>query len=371
MRNILKKDPISAARDHIARVEAAIVKITTKIDLTEKEVEKHRAARRDHIRADPGAEIPGEIRHGLDIAERMLVANREERAELDAHLRELQDALASARDQAERDAAAAADEALADFVDREFAPAIANATAAIGKACAAYLARMPEGLAVVESRPWSRPAGHFQSNSSCFSREEILAGILAESLFASVPDAFEAQDTARGYTNVLQRLFEIEQAVPQMFVDGALPPAAGNPAKLLLSDRLRARAAAKRAGAPAAIDRAPEPEPAPPVPRSGLKEVEVFATKHFAYQADESAKPRIVGRRWIHNVPSLVADAALAAEVALRTDTREGKDAFEAEKEYRRQSGSTGDRFIQIEDCVDLGDPCDFLDRGDELAAAE
>ncbi|MHA6687707.1 hypothetical protein [Mesorhizobium sp. A556] len=372
MKNPFQKETaISKIEKQIAQFEAQRAELEKKKTIVEQLLAEHKTTMRAFVRDNPTLDPPAELRHPVSIARDHLEAITESMTEADEQLIELRSALISARDQAERDTAADADEALADFVDREFAPAIATATAAISKACTAYLARMPEGLAVVESRPWARPLGHPRSNADRYNRNEILAAILAESLFAAAPDAFEAQDSARGRTHILQRLFSLDQTVPQTFVEEALPAAARNPAKLLLSDRLRARAAAKRAGTPAAVDRAPEPEPTPQPPRPGLEDVEVFATKHFAYQADEFGTPIICGRRWVHNVPSLAADAAVAAEVALRTDTPEGKDAFDAEKEYRRQSGSTGDHFIELEGCVNLGDPCNFLGRDGELAAAE
>ncbi|MER8553615.1 hypothetical protein NKH37_15740 [Mesorhizobium sp. M1217] len=370
MKSPFRKNPLAVAEVEIQKFENAIAKIDAKIGLTEREIDRHRAARRAHILSDPEAEIPAETRHGLALAEDLLRSTHEERAEMVSGLEELRHALVAARAKEEREAAAKVDEALADFVDRELAPEVAKAAAALGKACSAYLAKMPEGLAVVESREWSRPRDHARRHADHFSREELLTAIVAESLFAAAPGLFEHQSSVFGRVQTLGRLFDIDKEIPQSRSDGTPPAAIRDPARVLLSDRLRARAAAKRAGAPAGVDaepaEAPMPEPDQPA------NVEIFVLKDFAYVENDRGGRALCGRRWSRLVPEPVADAAVEAGLALRTNEAKGQDAFNAEKQYRKNSMSIPESGLGLADCFDLGDVLGLVeDPGEDLAAAE
>jgi len=360
---------MSKVEAQIAQFASARLELTKKQSIVEKLLDEHKAAMRAFVRDNPALDPPAELRHSVAVARDHLEVIVESIAEGDQQLADLRAGLAAARDQEAREQAAKADEALADFVDKEFAPEVAKGTAIIGKASAAFMARISEGLAVVESREWSRPRDHARRYAGHFSREELLTAIVAESLFAAAPGLFEHRSSVYGRDQVLARMFGLDREIPEMRSDGTPPAPVRDPAKALLSSRLRARAAAKRAGAPATADAEPE-APAAPAPTTPTA-VEVFATRDFAYVESSKGRHALCGRRWVHLVPPLVADAAADENLALRTDTAEGKDAFEAEKAYRKNSMSIPESGLSLADCFDLGDVLGLLDPNEDLAAAE
>ncbi|MES0100902.1 hypothetical protein [Mesorhizobium sp. M0019] len=365
-----KSSPISKIEADIAQKEAARGELTKKQSLVDKALEEHKTAMRAFVRDNPSLDPPAELRHSVAIARDHLEAIVESIAEGDQQLVDLRTALAATRDQDTRDEAARADEALADFVDKEVAPELAKAAAIFGKACAAFMARVPEGLNVVEARSWSREQHHPLRHHDHFIPAELLRAIVAENLFAAAPDLFEHRSSVFGRDQVLARMFGLDRQIPEMRSDGTPPAAIRDPATVLLSDRLRARAAAKRAGQPTAVDSDPAPAAAPEPDIAA--DVEVFATRDFAFVENASGRHHICQRRWVHLVPSLVADAAVDQDVALRTDTPEGQDAFDAEKQYRKNSMSIPESGLGLADCFDLGDVLGLVeDPGEDLAAAE
>lgn len=361
--------PIFKIEAQIAQLEASRLELAKKKSDVEKVLDEQKATMRAFVRDNPSLDPPAELRHSVASARDHLEVIVESIAEGDEQILDLRAGLAVARDQEERDQTAKADEALADFVDKEFAPELAKAVAIIGKACTAYLAKVPEGLAVVESREWSREQHHPFRHHDHFTRSELLRAIVAEYLFANAPDLFEHRSSLHGRDQVLARMFGIDQQIPEMRSDGTPPPAVRDPSRVLLSDRLRARAAAKRVGEPAAPDALPAPASAPDCDKPA--NVEVFVLQDFSYVENIRGSRALCGRRWARFVPEPVADAAVDAGLALRTDTPEGQDAFEAEKEYRKNSMTAPASGLSLADCFDLGDPCGFLDRDEGLAAAE
>lgn len=371
MKNPFKSSPTSKVEAQIAQLEAARVELTKKQSTVEKLLDEHKTAMRAFVRDNPSLDPPVAIRQSVADARDHIEAIIESIAEGDEQLRALRAELAAARDQEERNDAAKADEALAGFIDNEFAPELAKAAAIIGKACAAYLAKVPDGLAIAESRSWARPRDHARRHAHHFSRKELLAAIVAEQIFAVAPALFEERSSTSERDHVLARMFGLDHEIPTMRLDGSPPAPVGDPARVLLSDRLRARAAARRTGEPTRPDvEVDPPEAKAPEPKR-LPDVQVFATRDFAFVENAAGRHALCGARWVHLVPALVAEAALERRVGLRTDTAEGRDAFEAEKASRKGSRRTPDSGLSLAECFNLGDPCGYMNHGQVLAAAE
>lgn len=366
-----KNSPVAKFQDLLAKFEAGLDQLQKRRVVVGDLLEQGREKRRAFIRDNPGIEVPAELRHAIGAAEGDARATAEEIAEYEAQISELRDGLVHERQRGAREEAAKADEALADFVDREFGPELAKAIAIVSKAVTAFSTKIPEGIAIVEAREWSRDPHHPRRFADSFSREEILGAIIAEAIFEAAPAVFEHLSSIHGRQQVLRRMFDLNEPIPTTRSDGTPPPVVRNAHRTLLSDRLRARAAATRNGEQTVVDRTAEAPAAMPDTKAPTDEVQIVAIRDSAFVESASGKRKLCGRRWVHNVPALAADAALDAGLALRTDTPEGRDAFEAEKEYRRTSMTVPSAGLLLEDCEDLKDPCNFFDDPDNLEADE
>lgn len=93
--------------------------------------------------------------------------------------------------------------------------------------------------------------------------------------------------------------------------------------------------------------------------------MEIFALRDLAYVAESSGRRQLCRRRRVHQVPALVADVAVNARFALRTDTEEGRAAIAREKPRPESGNSFAPSGLSLEDCEDLKDPCGYLEPGE------
>lgn len=92
-------------------------------------------------------------------------------------------------------------------------------------------------------------------------------------------------------------------------------------------------------------------------------EVEVFVMKDFRYVKNDNDFNcwEMCSRRMKRWLPEPVADAAVEAGFALRIDTPEGCDAYEADQSYRKSALTSWDGPKHFTDFADLGDPLGFF----------
>lgn len=89
-------DRLTRLRKHIAELVVGIFTVERKASLHLAEFEKHQAAKREFLAANPGADLPAPIRFGLEIAEGATSSAREEVEDLKAWLAEARTGLAAA-----------------------------------------------------------------------------------------------------------------------------------------------------------------------------------------------------------------------------------------------------------------------------------
>lgn len=366
MRNPFRKDgSVAKAEKLIADLEANQVELRKKRDVVQKLLDGHKSALRDFVRANPSEDIPAELRHSLSIAKLHLESLGETLAEGDEQLVELRQALVFEQERGEREAAAAKLEAVAKAIDAAGAD-LKAAMAAAGKAAAAIEKALPDDLVVFELHDESygkRP--RYRTERGPVSRREMVAMILAEGLVHVAPDAF---DTKYGYEQRLVRFFNLAgnpvfkvDLRPDVSVDAATA------ARQVISDRLRARAAAILAGeaAPETDDVAPKPlvEPEP----EAQPDVAVFVVEHFSYVSNWAGGLTLCGRNTVRDVPAQVAEQAIARSLALPV----GDPAALAKLAELDAVAVNVPYLPTADECEPLGDLCGFLDRPDELEAAE
>ncbi|WP_378948045.1 hypothetical protein [Mesorhizobium sp. ANAO-SY3R2] len=247
MKNPFAKNPVGRLKDQIGKFETGLEQLKRREIVVADLLEKGREKRRAFIRDNPGVEVPSEIRHAIGAAESDASSTAEEISEYQEQLKDLRAALELEEATAAKEVAAKIDEDMADAIDRQVAPEFKKAMAVLRTAVEAFYAIVPEGLELVESRTWSRVPNHARRHADHFSRDELLRAIVAEHIYEAAPKMF---DSGRSYDSEhsLSRVFNLTAEVPTMRLDGSPPAAVPNAHRPLISDRLRARAAAIRSG---------------------------------------------------------------------------------------------------------------------------
>jgi hypothetical protein len=366
MKNPLKRSPLATAEDNVRKHEIALQRIAEKHTAAERQVDEHRASRRSALLQDPEADIPAAIRRDLEAAQRFVVELRRDRDDLKRGLEEARAALAHERERGERESAASVLETAGTNLDK-VAAELHAAMAGVAKSIERLMSAIPADVASYPADHTTRPAG--RRGGPFASPSEVTAALVAEALYAAAPDLFDETtdmiQTGFGLAPThLRRIalhrIDLLSDQPRASFDQSRPGATAIEAARAISDQWRDRADRIRAGdlIPDVSTVATEwPKPEDP----GRANVEVFATKAFAFVGSPNGNRRLCGDKWVHSVPAAVADVAVAASVALRTDTREGRDAFEARKEYRNRSMTTVESTVRLDDCVDLGDVLGLL----------
>lgn len=371
MKNPLRRDSKAVAEKKIRQVESLITTIDKKVTLTEHEVDKHKAARRQLLLEDPGTEVPAAIRHGLSNAEAQLVALREERSDLCDVKREIEEGLAAALAAEQRDEAAKVLELAATDLEKA-STELDTAIGGVERAFRRILEAVPPTMATYEQDHETRPPGR-AGGGRFASAHELASALLAEALFGAVPQAFDVMPVSfvtglgkvvtHAKNVVLHRMAELDGMPRANFRDGITRGMDGYSAAAAVTGQWRARARAMRTG-----DLVPDPSMIatdwPKLPDEGMREVKVFAVKPFSYVENKRGGRRLCGRR-NHLVPGYVADAAVSVGAALRRGTPAGDAADEKDQRYRATTLTQQETGLRFEDCVDLGDPCGFLGRED------
>lgn len=231
-------------KDQLTKFDTGLSLLRRRRDVVADILEQERSKRRDFIQNNPGDEIPAEIRHAISIAELDAKSTDEEIGEYEVHIRDLRLAIDQEGDRASREEEAARLEISAKNVDAAGAE-LKMALASVAKIVRKIEAEIPADVVVMDLGPNDRPARHDRHGPATAS--ELVAMIVAEGLANLAPHVFE---TKYGYESFLRRYFELEKAQPEWRSYNPPGPAADTAAatRLVISDRLRARAEAIRAG---------------------------------------------------------------------------------------------------------------------------
>ena len=364
------KDPVKKT-DKTAQISELIGKFSDGLEQLRQRrsvvadlLEAARSKRREFIAKNPGEEVPSELRHSISIAEIDAKSTDEEILEYEAQIAEQEAALLYEQKRGEREAAAERLKAIAKAADAAGAD-LKTAVAAVAKACAALDAALPDDLAILDFA-WHQGRPPHRTERGPASRREIVSMVLSEAIAHAVPTSF---DVEYGYRSQLVRMFDLA-GQPAFKIDHEPAPAvdAAAATRRVITDRLRRRAEQILAGnLPAELDDVPALPPIEPtISRPDLKDTEIFVRENFAYVRDERGRRAFVARRWVHRCPQLVADLAVERGLALRTDTPEGLDAYEHEREYRKRSMTQPHSALSLDDCIDLGDPLGHLPSADD-----
>ena len=322
-----------------------------------------KSARRNVLAGDPTADLSrlnGDVRDVEDDIETLDSVL----SDLTAQTEDAEARLAEANDKGERAVAAKALQDIASTFDAGAAE-LEKAMGDVSKALAKMGAALPETLKVVDL-----PSD--QSKRS--DRDRILSIVLADAIASAIPFAMPHQSWRHGYGHGagLERLFNLADRVTEYSRDGDDNPLdAAAAARALVTDRLRGRADAILAGTASAdlADRTVEP---PVAPKPVYQRVSVFVVSSFRYINSASGSEAIVTARQTSALHEPVADAAVAAGLALRMDTAEGQAAYDEEKVRRERMRLGGMHPVpndNINDYPSLGDVMGLMS-DDQLAAA-
>ncbi len=368
MKNPLKRDPISAAETELKNLAQRRGVLATRQRDAVARLDAARSARKNALSSDPTADLSGLTRAVQEAGDEVdTVASV--LSDLDEQVCEAEGRLAAAKDADVRARSANQLEAMAKSFDQAAAD-LEVALAGVGEAYAAMVAAIPETLQVVEidERVVPPEMQTSQNPDNVFSvqdlRQDALPNdlarvVLAEGLARVCPMAFGVGGRWGGWRASLSRVGKVDATSPSFtareMADLSELRTASAAAAMLVSDRLRDRARHIVAG-----DMSPNLEDAPifrpkPVPKPILQ-VEVYALENFAFRTEADKLPTLVSKWWAHTIPEDAADAAVAAGLALRTDTPEGAAAFEERKAIRRNSlNSGGGSYLSLAMCQDLG----------------
>ncbi|MDI6025623.1 hypothetical protein QBK99_05320 [Corticibacterium sp. UT-5YL-CI-8] len=256
MKNPFKRSTEQQIADQLGKFESGLDTLQRRRQIVDDLLTKAREKRRDFISENPGTEVPGEIRHAITIAELDAKSTGEEIEEYRTHITELQAALVVARERQAREAAAMELNEAAKRVDT-LENDMRKAASALTSAAGSVLRVLDDYPDLVQARPWSFPEEHDRRAHDHFAGADLVGAVIAELLFRGVPEVFDRGQYDSSVT--LRRMDAITAPVPSMRFDGLTPPAVEKPASVLISERLRARAAAIVAG------ELPLPAGAPPI----------------------------------------------------------------------------------------------------------
>ena len=245
MKNPFKRSTEQQVADQLAKFQSGLDTLQRRSQVVDDLLTKAREKRRDFIAANPGVEVPAETRHAITIAEIDAKSTAEEIEEYRAHIAELESALVAAREREARQVVAGELNNAAKRVDA-LEGDMRKAASALSAAASSVLRILDDYPDLVQARPWSWPEEHRRRHHDHFAGGDLVGAVMAELLFGGVPEAFEVG--AFGRSVVLRRMDAITAPVPSMVFEGETPPAVEKPASVLISERLRARAAATVSG---------------------------------------------------------------------------------------------------------------------------
>ena len=180
--------------------------------------------------------------------------------------------------------------------------------------------------------------------------------LAAEALAGATPDLFVDEPGELGVASVLSRGFPLGHDVVRFVTRDqqqlAMPSGARKHAELLITTRLRTKAAAIRSGdEPAVLPSAP-PDPAPHVTRRSSQRHVLFLQP--VRYTNRLGQP-VFHDAWTARVPAPVAEAAIKRGVAIDADTDAAQEKMTEMAELRRRTSPRIPAAV-VGNTVDLGD---------------
>jgi hypothetical protein len=186
-------------------------------------------------------------------------------------------------------------------------------------------------------------------------REDRVAGLLAaEALAGAAPALFVEEPGELGVASVLARGFPLGDDVVRFVTRDqqrlGKPSGAHEHAELLITTRLRDKAAAIRSGHEPCILPSPPPEPTPHRRRRAERNVLFLQPVRYTNRFGQA----VLHDAWAARVPAIVAVAAIKRGVAIDADTDAAREKMATMAELRRRT-SARMPAVTVEDTIDLG----------------
>jgi hypothetical protein len=297
------------------------------------------AARRELIIANRDPRTLDEANAKVREAEEARVALDDALRALDQKIAETTTRFEAAKDKAERDRIAQVLEQEADAVEKE--------TLALDKAAKQFASAYRQLRAALS------PASYLRTLETRLREDRVASVLGAEALAGAVPDLFLNDIDEYGFGSILSRGFALGEDMVRFKTRDTQrlePSSARDHAELLITSRLRRKAAAIRSGDEPPVLPSAQPEPDRRVqPRPS--ERNVLFLKKVRYTG-RSSKP-VLCDAWTAHVPVPVAEAAIKAGLAMDADTDAARAKMKEMMERRPRRGLGA--AVSIEDTIDLG----------------
>jgi hypothetical protein len=332
---------VATIEGELTKLEQRRAQLAESLDAATHNAINASAARRELIIANRDQKSLEDANAKVRDAEERRVALGDALLALNQKIAETTTGLEEAKDKAERDR-------IAQVLDQE-ADAVEKESLAIDKAAKEFAS------AFRKLRSALSPASCLRTTERHRLREDRVAGLLAaEALAGAAPALFVQEPGELGVASVLARGFPLGDDVVRFVTrdQQRLGKSSGahEHAELLITTRLRDKAAAIRSGHEPCILPSAPPEP-PPRPRRPAQRHVLFL--HPIRYTDRLGR-LVMHDAWAARVPAPVADAAIKRGVAIDADTEAARNKMTEMAELRGRR-SARMPAVTVEDSIDLG----------------
>jgi hypothetical protein len=332
---------VSAIECDLAKLEQRRAQLAESLDVATHNAIDASAARRELIIANRDQQILEGANAKVRDAEERRVALDDALRALDEKIDETTTRLEKAKEKTERDRVGQVLEQEADAVEKE--------SLALDRAAKEFASAFQQ----LRSTPSS--ASCLRTTDRHRLREDRVAGLLAaEALAGAAPDLFVHEPGELGSTSILSRAFPLGSDVVRFVTRDqqqlATPSGAAKQAEMLITTRLRTKAAAIRSGQELAVLPSAPPEQPHLVTRRPQRHVLFLQPVRYT---SRFGRP-VLHDAWAARVPALVAEAAIKRGVAMNADTDAAREKMTEMAELRRRT-SARMPAVTVEDTIDLG----------------
>jgi len=337
----ISQTDVAALERELTKLEVRRAQLSESLDAATHAAISASAFRRKRIIADHDQK-------GLEDANAKVRDAEEKRLALDDALRALDHQIAEvtalfeqAKDKTERDR-------VAQVLDQE-ADKVETASSALDKAAKQF------GAAYQQLRSAMSPASCLRTLEEPLRPDKVANIVAAEALAGAIPGLFSDERGLAAVASVLRRGLSIGDGAilfeclkdPKEWANA---PGARKHAEVLITQRLREKAAAIRSGTePAVLPSAP-PEPNRRIPKPPKRHVLFLKPVRYT----QRGRP-VLCSAWTALVPVAVAEAAIKQGLALDADTDEARQKMSEMSEQRRRIPQRLGPAVTIDDTVDLG----------------
>jgi hypothetical protein len=332
---------IAAIGRELTKLEQRRAQLAEALDVATQNAISTSASRRELIIANRDQQALEETNAKVREAEERRVAIDDAMRALDIRIIEVTARLADAKDKAER-------ERVTQMLEKE-ADEVEKASEALDKAAKQFAS------AYQQLRYTMSPASCLRTLEAPLREDKVASIVAAEALAGAVPGLFSEERGEVAVISVLRRGLSIgDGAVLFECLKDATEwtnaPGARKHAEVLITTRLRERAAAIRSGNEAAVLPSAPPEPNRRVPKPPERHVLFLKPVRFT-----RGGKLVLCSAWTARVPVPVAEAAIRQGLALDADTDEARRKMKEMTEYRRRIPQRLGPAVTIDDTVDLG----------------